>query len=113
LSVWIFGEPREQKAARLLVALSQDVEKYGSYIDKEKILESDIFPVVGRGKHVMLRPASADFYIMDREAFQTEFRGKVTVLDIDHTTFWLLQPFLNWAGLRGRYRSVPSLLQAQ
>ncbi|KAF5575360.1 hypothetical protein FPANT_11393 [Fusarium pseudoanthophilum] len=73
------------------------------YIDKEKILESDIFPVVERGKHVMLRPASADFYIMDREAFQTEFRGKVPVLDIDHTTFWLLQPFFNWAGLQGRY----------
>ncbi|KAF5568578.1 hypothetical protein FNAPI_123 [Fusarium napiforme] len=102
-SVSIFGEPREQKARRLLVALSQDVEDYGSYIDKEKILESDIFPVVERGKHVMLRPASADFYIMDREAFQTEFRGKVPVLDIDHTTFWLLQPFFNWAGLQGRY----------
>ncbi|KAF5716074.1 hypothetical protein FMUND_6525 [Fusarium mundagurra] len=82
-SICIFGEPREQKARRLLVALSQDVENYGSYIDKEKILESDIFPVVGRNKHVMLQPASADFYIMDREAFQTEFRGK--------------------AGLQGRY----------
>ncbi|KAG5786787.1 hypothetical protein H9Q69_014140 [Fusarium xylarioides] len=101
--VTIFGEPNVQKARRLLVALSQDVENYGSYIDKQKILESDIFPVVERNKHVMLRPASADFYIMDREAFQTEFRGKVPVLDIDHTTFWLLQPFFNWAGLRGRY----------
>ncbi|EWG53675.1 hypothetical protein FVEG_12055 [Fusarium verticillioides 7600] len=40
---------------------------------------------------------------MDREAFKTEFRRKVPVLDIDHTTFWLLQPFFNWAGLQGRY----------
>ncbi|CVK86526.1 uncharacterized protein FMAN_06204 [Fusarium mangiferae] len=40
---------------------------------------------------------------MDREASQTELRGKVPVLDIDHTTFWLLQPFFDWAGLRGRY----------
>ncbi|CCT67837.1 uncharacterized protein FFUJ_14544 [Fusarium fujikuroi IMI 58289] len=40
---------------------------------------------------------------MDREASQTELREKVPVLDIDDTTFWLLQPFFDWAGLRGRY----------
>ncbi|KAF4431423.1 hypothetical protein FACUT_8674 [Fusarium acutatum] len=87
------GESKEEPAIRLLVALSQDVEKYGRYLNKEKLLESEIFPLVGDGCLPKMCSASANFYIMDREDYQTKFRHKLPVLDIDHTTFWLLQPF--------------------
>ncbi|KAF5692311.1 hypothetical protein FCIRC_49 [Fusarium circinatum] len=47
--------------------------------------------------------ASTNFYVMDREDYQTKFRHKIPVLDIDQTTFWLLQPFFLWAGHEDRY----------
>ncbi|KAF9762212.1 hypothetical protein IL306_003505 [Fusarium sp. DS 682] len=63
---------REEQAIRLLVALSQEIEQYGRYLDKEKLLKSDIFPVLGLDERVMLRPTSWAFFIIDREALQNE-----------------------------------------
>ncbi|KAF5619364.1 uncharacterized protein FTJAE_11952 [Fusarium tjaetaba] len=98
-----FGHPKADTARILLVALSRDIEKYGRYLDKEKLLKNDIFPVTGHDWDSKLCSASAEFYIMDNANLNTTLRNKVPVLDIDYTTFWLLQPFFVWAGLESRY----------
>ncbi|KAG4285859.1 hypothetical protein FPRO06_07119 [Fusarium proliferatum] len=102
-SITVFGQTKEAQAVRLLVALSGDIDKYGHYLDKKKLLKNAIFPVTGNVWCPKLCSASAEFYIMDREDFYTNLRYKVPVLDIDYTTFWLLQPFFVWAGLEDRY----------
>ncbi|KAF5687534.1 hypothetical protein FDENT_5281 [Fusarium denticulatum] len=93
----------DEKIKRLLIQLSERLPKFGYLIDKEDLDEKKIFPVYGKDKRVRLFPVSKLFYIIDKEYLHHSFRGKVDVLDIDHTTFWLLEPFFIWMGLQSRY----------
>ncbi|KAF5577162.1 hypothetical protein FPCIR_12225 [Fusarium pseudocircinatum] len=93
----------DEKIKRLLIQLSERLPKFGHLIDKQDLREKKIFPVYGKDKRVRLYSVSKFFYILDKEYLHHSFRGKVEVLDIDHTTFWLLEPFFIWMGLQSRY----------
>ncbi|KAF5609932.1 uncharacterized protein FSUBG_3713 [Fusarium subglutinans] len=93
----------DEKIKRLLIQLSERLPQFGHLIDKEDLREKQIFPVYGKDKRVRLFPVSKLFYILDKEYLHHSFRGKADVLDIDHTTFWLLEPFFIWMGLQSRY----------
>ena len=96
-------DPTEEQVKRLLIQLSERIPKFGHLLAKDQLRESKIFPVYGKDGHVRLFPASKPFYIIDREYLHHSFRGKVDVLDIDHTTFWLLEPFFIWMSLQSRF----------
>ncbi|KAF5246756.1 hypothetical protein FANTH_6718 [Fusarium anthophilum] len=93
----------DEKIKRLLIQLSERLPQFGHLIDKEDLREKQIFPLYGKDKRVRLFPVSKLFYILDKEYLHHSFRGKADVLDIDHTTFWLLEPFFIWMGLQSRY----------
>ncbi|KAF4496993.1 hypothetical protein FAGAP_6841 [Fusarium agapanthi] len=88
---------------RLLVQLSDRIPKFGHLIAKEDLRDSKIFPVLGKDGFVRMFPVSKPFYIIDREYLHASFREQVDVLDIDHTTFWILEPFFIWMGLQNRF----------
>lgn len=83
--------------------LSDRIPKFGHLIAKEDLRDNKIFPVLGKDGLVRMFPVSKPFYIIDREYLHASFRQQVDVLDIDHTTFWLLEPFFVWMGLQNRY----------
>jgi len=93
----------EEQVKRLLIQLSERIPKLGHLIAKEQLREKQISPVYGKDGHVRLFSASKPFYIIDREYLNHSFRGKVNVLDIDHNTFWLLEPFFIWIGFQSRF----------
>ncbi|KAL5602404.1 hypothetical protein FOBRF1_009937 [Fusarium oxysporum] len=96
-------DPAEEQAKRLLVQMSDRITRFGHLTAKDDLLESKIFQVLGKDGFVQMFSVSKPFYIIDREYLHGSFREQVDVLDIDHTTFWLLQPFFSWMGLESRF----------
>lgn len=70
------------------------------------LLGAPVFPVRSGDGSVSLRPASADFAIIDREHLAARFEGRIKVLDYTLEEVRRLKPFLEWAGLQGRYLSA-------
>ncbi|KAF5017581.1 hypothetical protein F66182_10471 [Fusarium sp. NRRL 66182] len=97
--------PPKEQAKRLLVALSEEIPKYGHLLDRETILQSEVFPVFRPDGKVRLCSASTPFFIADREYLRHGFINGLDLLHVDATTVWLLEPFFVWAGLEDRYLS--------
>ncbi|KAF5002364.1 hypothetical protein FGRMN_375 [Fusarium graminum] len=100
-----FTGSREENAKKLLVKLNDDIVEYGKFLDKEKLLQSNIFPVAQTDGHVRLCSMSSDFYIADRQYLHDSFHNKTDLLDLEPAVIWALEPFFLWAGLKGRYLS--------
>lgn len=84
-------------------SVSEGIPKLGHLIAKEQLREKEISPAYGKDEHVRLFSTSKPFYIIDREYLRHSFRGKVNVLDIDHTSFWLLELFFVWMSFQSRF----------
>ncbi|KAM0347604.1 hypothetical protein ACHAPU_004616 [Fusarium lateritium] len=96
---------REEHAKKLLVKLNDGIVEYGKFIDKEKLLQSNIFPVAGTDGRVRLCSLSTSFYIPDQQYLHDSFRCKVDLLDLDPALIGALEPFFLWADLKDRYLS--------
>ncbi|EMT66981.1 hypothetical protein FOC4_g10003520 [Fusarium odoratissimum] len=79
------------------------ITRFVHLIAKDDLLESKIFQVLGKDGFVQMFSVSKPFYIIDREYLHGSFREQVDVLDIDHTTFWLLEPFFIRMGFKSRF----------
>ncbi|KAF4969937.1 hypothetical protein FSARC_2923 [Fusarium sarcochroum] len=99
------SDPPKEQAKRLLVALSEEINEYGHLLDKEKLLQCEVFPIVGTEGKVRLCSSSTIFLIADREYLYDGFWRKMDLLDVTPTTAWLMGPFFAWAGLEDRYLS--------
>ncbi|KAF5662535.1 hypothetical protein FHETE_7886 [Fusarium heterosporum] len=100
-----FTDPREEHAKKLLVKLNDEIAQYGKFLDKEKLLQSKIFPVAQTDGRVRLCSISSDFYIADRQYLHDGFHNKINLLDLQPAVIWALEPFFLWAGLKDRYLS--------
>ncbi|KAF4447151.1 hypothetical protein F53441_9296 [Fusarium austroafricanum] len=83
------SDPPEEHAKRLPVSLSEEIGKYGHLLDKNKLLESEIFPIFGT----------------DEKYMYERFRGKLDMLDFDPNEACILSSFLSWTGLIDRILS--------
>lgn len=71
----------------------------------EKLLRIPVLPVRYANGDVKLCSSENEFAIIDRRPLEELFRGKVKFLDFNLGEVHKLEPFLSWAGLRGRFLS--------
>ncbi|KAG8676294.1 hypothetical protein FPOAC2_02388 [Fusarium poae] len=95
---------RDDTARGLLVAVSQRIPEYGHVFDKERFMQSNVFPV-STSDGVLLCAPSMEFVIADRQNLKEAFEGRLNLLDFDPKTVWMLDNLLVWAGLDQRYLS--------
>lgn len=95
---------RDHTARGLLVAVSQRIPEYGHVFDKERFMQSNVFPV-STSDGVLLCAPSMEFVIADRQNLKEAFEGRLNLLDFDPKTVWMLDNLLVWAGLDQRYLS--------
>ena len=95
---------RDDTARGLLVAVSQRIPEYGHVFDKERFMQSNVFPV-STADGVLLCAPSMEFVIADRQNLKEAFTGRLNLLEFDPKTVWMLDNLLVWAGLDQRYLS--------
>ncbi|KAB5566357.1 hypothetical protein GE09DRAFT_1106410 [Coniochaeta sp. 2T2.1] len=64
-----------------------------------------VFPIRLSSGEIQLCEGSMDFSLIDRHSLAEDFAGKAKFLDFDMGEVRLLQPFISWIGLEGRYLS--------
>lgn len=77
-----------------------------SGLDKDKLTQSKIFPVVLPDGTVSVQSAQSAFAINDREYLAAQFRNKIKLLHYSMEEVRQLTNFFQWAGLTDRYLSA-------
>lgn len=105
LHIGVNGSPPEE-LHRTLGLFNFLLQQNSEAPDLGNLLQGRIFPVRNTDNSNSIVSAETDFVIVDRQHVADAFAGRARMLDMGVEQVRQMKPFLQWAGLEGRFLSM-------